>query len=85
MTAPNSLPKLTMYTRPGCPDVARASYLLRERGITWDEIDIEQDQGTRRQVIAWAGRAATPTLWIGDTLLVEPDAQKIDDALAKAL
>ncbi len=76
--------KLTMYTRPGCPDVARASYFLRQRGITWDEINIEEDQDARRQVIAWTGRAATPTLWIGDTLLVEPDAQEIDDALAKA-
>lgn len=79
-----SQPKIVMYARPGCPDVARASYHLRERGLTWDEIDIEQDEDAKRQVIAWVGRAATPTLWIGKTMLVEPDAEEIDEALVKA-
>lgn len=79
-----SQPKIVMYARPGCPDVARASHHLRERGLTWDEIDIEQDEDAKEQVIAWTGRAKTPTLWIGKTMLVEPDAQEIDDALAEA-
>ncbi len=38
---PMSQPKIIMYTRPGCPDVARAAYYLRQRGLTWDEMDIE--------------------------------------------
>ena len=79
-----SQPKIVMYVRPGCPDVARASHHLRERGLTWDEIDIEKDEDAKRQVIAWTGRAATPTLWIGKTMLVEPEAQEVDEALAKA-
>ena len=78
-------PKITMYTRPGCPDVARASYYLRERGLTWDEIDIEADADACKQVIEWTGRAVTPTLWIGDTMLTEPDSAEIDAALAKAV
>ena len=73
-----------MYTRPGCPDVARASYYLRERGLTWDEIDIESDADAKKQVIGWTGRAVTPTLWIGDTMLTEPDSAEIDAALTKA-
>jgi len=79
-----SQPKIVMYARPGCPDVARASHSLRERGLTWDEIDIEADEDAERQVIAWTGRAATPTLWIGRTMLVEPDGAEIDEALATA-
>jgi len=77
-------PKITMYTRPGCPDVGRAAYYLRERGLTWDEIDIDADPDARNQVIAWTGRAVTPTIWIGDTLLTEPDSAEIDAALAEA-
>jgi len=76
-------PKIVMYTRPGCPDVARASHYLRERGLTWDEIDIEADADARDQVIAWTGRAVTPTLWIGDVMLTEPDSAEIDAALAE--
>lgn len=77
-------PKITMYTRPGCPDVARAVYYLKERGLTWDEIDIDADLAARKQVVAWTGRAVTPTLWIGDAMLTEPDSAEIDAALAKA-
>lgn len=77
-------PKITMYSRPGCPDVARASHHLRQRGLSWDEINIEADPDAKAQVIAWTGRAVTPTLWIGDTMLTEPDGAEIDAALANA-
>ncbi len=79
-----SQPKITMYVRPGCPDVARASYYLRERGLTWNEIDIDADSDAEKQVVAWTGRAVTPTLWIGDIMLTEPDSAEIDAALASA-
>lgn len=84
MNNPMSQPKITMYTRPGCPDVARASYFLRRRGMTWDEIDITEDEAARKQVVEWTGREVTPTLWIGDTMLTEPDGEEIDAALAQA-
>ena len=84
MNEPVSQPKITMYTRPDCPDVARASYFLRQRGLTWDEKDITEDEAARRQVVEWTGREVTPTLWIGGTMLTEPDADEIDAALAKA-
>ena len=79
-----SQPKITMYTRPGCPDVARASFYLRQRGLAWDEIDIEADADARNRVVAWTGRAVTPTIWIGDIMLTEPDSAEIDAALAQA-
>ncbi len=78
-----SQPKITMYTRPGCPDVARAAYFLRQRGVTWDEIDITEDEAARLQVLEWTGREVTPTPWIGDTMLTEPDGVEIDAVLAK--
>lgn len=80
-----SQPKITMYTRPGCPDVGRAAYFLRQRGMIWDEVDITEDEAARKQVIEWTGREVTPTVWIGDTMLTEPDGAEIDAALAKAV
>ncbi|MDQ2798871.1 MAG: NrdH-redoxin [Armatimonadota bacterium] len=79
-----SQPRITMYTQTGCPDVARASYALRQHGLTWDEIDITEDDDARKQVVEWTGREVTPTLWIGDMMLVEPDAEEIDAAFAQA-
>ncbi len=80
-----SQPTITMYTRPGCPDVALAQRILADRGQQWKEIDIEADPAAKAQVEEWnGGRAITPTLWIGDTMLVEPGATEIDQALAEA-
>lgn len=76
-------PKIVMYVRPGCPDVARTSFYLRDRGLTWDEVNIDADPDAEAQVIKWTGRAATPTLWIGETMLVEPDNSEIDATLAQ--
>lgn len=76
-------PKIVMYTRPGCPDVARAAYFLRQRGLTWDEIDIDDDSDARAKVVGWTGREVTPTLWIGETMLIEPGEAEIDAALAQ--
>lgn len=79
-----SQPKIVMYTRPDCTDAARAAAVMRERGLTWDEVDIDADADANAQVVAWTGRAVTPTLWIGDIMLTEPDAAEIDGALARA-
>ncbi len=80
----NAQPKIVMYTRPGCTDAARAAAIMKERSLIWDEVDIDADEDANAQVIAWTGRAVTPTLWIGDIMLTEPDAAEIDDALARA-
>lgn len=80
-----TMPKITMYVRPGCSDVARARALLGQRGLEWDEVDIERNPDALARVKEWnGGRAATPTLWIGETMLVEPGAPEIDDALSNA-
>ena len=79
-----SQPKITMYTRPGCSDSARTTEDLQERGLTWTEINIDEDKEANDKVVGWVGRAATPTLFIGDTMLVEPFAPELDAALAAA-
>ncbi len=76
-------PEIVMYMRPHCLDVTRTQTALRRRGLTWREVDIEQDEEACRQVQEWTGRAATPTLWIGRTVLVEPDEAAIDEAIQK--
>jgi hypothetical protein len=35
-------------------------------------------------VVGWTGRAVTPTIWIGDVMLTEPEDAEIDAALASA-
>jgi glutaredoxin len=75
--------EIVMYVRPYCSDVIRAREALESRGVAWREVDIESDADANAMVRDWNnGRAPTPTLWIGKTMLVEPDADDIDQALA---
>lgn len=79
-----NLPKILMYVRPDCEDTDLARAVLGQRGLTWDEIDIEQDPDALARVQEWnRGRALTPTLWIGETMLVEPSAREIEDTLTQ--
>ena len=55
-----------MYTRPDCPFCDRAKALLREKGQTWTEIDIEATPGKREEMIARSQRKTVPQIWIGD-------------------
>ncbi len=76
-------PKITLYTRPGCPDSAKSIAHMKELGLTWEEFDIDADKDAEAQVVGWTGRAVTPTIWIGDVMLTEPEDTEIDAALAK--
>jgi glutaredoxin len=57
---------LTMYTAPWCPDCRRAKSFLKERGVEFHEVNIEEDPSGEEIVIkANDGRRKIPTLEIG--------------------
>lgn len=57
---------LTMYTAPWCPDCRRAKTFLKERGVEFHEVNIEEDPSGEEIVIKVNdGRRKIPTLEIG--------------------
>jgi thioredoxin reductase (NADPH) len=58
--------QITMYTKSWCPFCDRAKHLLREKGQTWTEIDVEERPERRAEMIERAGRATVPQIFIGD-------------------
>jgi thioredoxin reductase (NADPH) len=59
--------EITMYTRNVCPYCDRAKELLRSKGQSWREINIEQQAGAREEMIERSGRTTVPQIWIGAT------------------
>jgi len=56
-----------MYTTTVCPFCMQAKRLLRERGISYDEINVETDSSLRDQMISRAaGRRTVPQIFIDD-------------------
>ena len=57
---------VTMYTTTWCPDCRRAKSFLRESGVDFREVDIEEDPSAEAIVIkANDGKRTVPTLEIG--------------------
>ena len=60
-------PKITIYTTPYCPYCHAAKALLKQKGVAFEEIDV-QDAATRQQMMLRAnGRRTVPQIFIGDT------------------
>ena len=58
---------VTMYTTRWCPDCVRAKYFLKQRGVAYHEINIEEDVSAEAIVIqANQGKRKVPTLKVGE-------------------
>lgn len=78
-------PEIVMYARERfCPDVTRARHRLTELGYEWTEYDVGADPERRTEMQAITNMPNVPTLIIGDSVLVEPSTEQIDEALIKA-
>jgi mycoredoxin len=57
---------ITMYTTQWCPDCRRAKSFLKERGVAFREVNIEEDEAAEEIVIrANDGKRKVPTLEVG--------------------
>ena len=61
------LRSITMYSTQWCGDCKNAKRVLRERNISYQEINIDQNEAAARQVIEWSGgRRVIPTIVIDE-------------------
>ena len=57
---------ITVYSTTWCPDCRRAKSILKERGVAFREVDIEQDPSGEAIVIkANDGKRTVPTFDVG--------------------
>jgi glutaredoxin 3 len=62
------MPKVTIYTAGFCPYCHLAKEILRDKGVTYEEIDVTGKSDLRSEMRAKAGgRNTVPQIWIGDT------------------
>lgn len=81
----SQVPEIIMYARERfCPDVTRARIRLERLGLEWTEYDVESDAERKQEMMQLTGRSNVPTLVIGNTILIEPSAKEIDQALEGA-
>ena len=83
-------PDVLLYTTSWCPFCRRAKTLLKEKGVQWNELDIESDPVHRQAMTEASGRNTVPQIFIngthvgGSDELFELDAKgELDKLLAR--
>lgn len=78
-----------MYSAGYCGFCRRAKALLEQKGVTWNEIEVDHDPALRLEMAERSGRRTVPQIWIGeqhiggfDDLYALERAGKLDELLA---
>jgi glutaredoxin 3 len=59
-------PGVTLYLSGWCGFCQRAKGLLTRKGVAYTEIDVDEDEKFREEMIARTGRRTVPQIFIGD-------------------
>jgi glutaredoxin 3 len=57
--------KIIIYTTSVCPYCVRAKALFDRKGLTYEEINVEEQQERDKMVIKAGGRRTVPQIFIG--------------------
>lgn len=57
---------VVLYTTPWCPFCVRAKALLKQKGVSYEEIDVSRDPARKREMMEKSGQRTVPQIWIGD-------------------
>lgn len=75
--------KVIIYTTSWCPDCRAAKRYLDQRGVPYEEINIEETPGAAEQVERWSGGYRTvPTFSIDGQIVVDFNRSALDRVLA---
>lgn len=74
--------KVVVYTSNTCPYCTMAKDYLKEKGVEFEEKNVQNDAAARDELISM-GYTGVPVLVIGEEEIVGFDRARIDDALDK--
>jgi glutaredoxin 3 len=57
---------VTVYVSDWCPYCQRAKGLLQQKQVVFSEINVEDDEKSREEMIARSNRRTVPQIFIGD-------------------
>lgn len=60
------MPAILIYTKASCPYCDQAKHLLRAKGQTFTEIDVEAEPAQREEMVERSSRTSVPQIFIGD-------------------
>ena len=75
--------QVILYSTPRCHNCTEIKAFLRERGVSFREVDISADERARELLIEKTGRIGAPVVQFGDAFVFGFDAKKMEELLQK--
>ncbi len=76
-------PRVVVFTQPDCPPCMVVKMFLTEKGVVFEERDITVDADAVRELTEKYGSHSTPTLVIGDEVMIGFNPGRLDEILGE--
>lgn len=73
--------KVVIFTQPGCPPCQTAKAYLTQKGIPFEDRDVTKDPAAVQDMVNKYGSRSTPTIVIGDEVMIGFDPKRLDQIL----
>lgn len=73
--------KIKVFSTPTCPYCHMAKDYLKEKKISFEDIDVSKDQKQARAMVEKSGQMGVPQLWIDDEVIIGFNKPIIDQLL----
>lgn len=71
--------RVRLFIKPWCPWCDEAIDWLRERGITFEELDVTNDAEARREMHELTGQTYAPSIEVDGRILADFGADKLEE------
>ena len=76
-------PRVVIFTQPDCPPCHIVKLFLAEKGVVFEERDISIDPAAVQELTTEYSSHATPTLVIGEEVMIGFNPQRLDEILGE--
>jgi glutaredoxin-like YruB-family protein len=74
---------VVIFTQPDCPPCHVVKLFLEEKGVAFEERDISVDPAAVRELTETHQSHSTPTLVIGEEVMIGFDPERLDEILGE--
>ncbi|TES83254.1 MAG: NrdH-redoxin [Hadesarchaea archaeon] len=73
--------RVKIYTTPVCPYCRMAKEFLTQRGVEFEEVNVQENRGAALEMIQKTGQNGVPVIEINNKIIVGFNQEKIIEAL----
>ena len=73
--------QVKIYSTPTCPYCQRAKAYLKEKNVSFEDIDVSVNREAADEMVKISGQMGVPVIVVGDEIMVGFDKNKLEELL----